>query len=144
MTTLSELKKMRADYRKAIQETGKQALSLAVMKFMEENPTVAAIRWTGYTPSFNDGNPCIFGMDDLKVKLVGTAPMHDDDDDDDDEMSGFVSRYSVGYESDIGKALLVLTRDLDSDIVEQVFGNDHKVTITRDGEVTVEESGMDY
>lgn len=30
--------------------------------FFKENPEVRAIRWTQYTPYFNDGDECIFGV----------------------------------------------------------------------------------
>jgi len=44
-------------------------------------PDVESVRWTQYTPYFNDGEPCIFGINDAYVKLVGNEPLGDDDDD---------------------------------------------------------------
>lgn len=37
-------------------------------------PNVHSVRWTQYTPYFNDGEPCIFRINEASVKLVQDNP----------------------------------------------------------------------
>jgi hypothetical protein len=52
-----------------------------------EHPSVEAIRWRQYTPYFNDGDPCTFGVGEISVRITGT------DEDAGDGEDGFVSTY---------------------------------------------------
>lgn len=36
-------------------------------------PGVEAVRWVGYTPYFNDGEPCVFGVSGVRVLLSDQA-----------------------------------------------------------------------
>jgi hypothetical protein len=42
---------------------------------------VESVRWTQYTPYFNDGEPCVFGANDCYVKLAGADEEAGDDGD---------------------------------------------------------------
>ena len=76
-------------------------------KFMEllddllDEPNVEAVRWRQYTPYFNDGEPCIFGVGEFKVKLgkgqKSTYMLTDDDDeeDDDEDSADWLDLYDV-------------------------------------------------
>jgi hypothetical protein len=48
-----------------------------------DRPLVTGIRWTQYTPYYNDGDPCIFGVNECALGLL--ADEYDEDDEDDDE-----------------------------------------------------------
>lgn len=69
-------------------------------------PGVAAVRWRQYTPYFNDGDPCEFGVGEFYLRpgdplaAEGVDPERDDDedvydDDSDDEESG---SYGDGFQ----------------------------------------------
>jgi hypothetical protein len=51
-------------------------------------PGVEAVRWEQYTPYFNDGDPCVFGIGEVRVKVAG----HEEGGDYDD---GFLSSYDT-------------------------------------------------
>jgi hypothetical protein len=46
-------------------EKATNALRAAFAKFFENNPQIQQIGWTQYTPYFNDGDECIFGVNDM-------------------------------------------------------------------------------
>lgn len=50
---------------------------------------VHSVRWTQYTPYFNDGEPCIFSTGELYVKLL------DGDDTAGDHEDGYLSTYEM-------------------------------------------------
>jgi hypothetical protein len=69
MTTLQETfdklleqqRKLREEFQVAAQELFKQTTK----QFFDQNPAVTAIHWTQYTPYFNDGDTCEFGVNDV-------------------------------------------------------------------------------
>lgn len=83
-------------------------------KFLElldavlDHPRVLAVRWRQYTPYFNDGDPCEFGVGEFGVKIAKEEGekfeyllVEDDDFDEDDEDQegdygdGFISDYGL-------------------------------------------------
>lgn len=55
---------------------GEDALRKAFKIFFDENPTVTAFTWTQYTPYFNDGDECVFGVHDM---YYSTSVMNKDE-----------------------------------------------------------------
>lgn len=51
-------------------------------------PEVESVRWGQYTPSFNDGDPCVFSFGEFEVKLFGN-------DEGGEREDGFLSDYHV-------------------------------------------------
>ena len=47
-----------------------KAARVAFSEFFESNPDIDQIVWTQYTPYFNDGDPCIFGVNDMFFTLA--------------------------------------------------------------------------
>lgn len=54
--------------RERMQAEGKNALGQALDQFFESCPEVRCITWAQYAPYFNDGDPCVFSVDDPKVQ----------------------------------------------------------------------------
>lgn len=50
------------EFRKVTQETSKKVFHAAVAAFFKTYPEVYALRWTQYTPYFNDGDTCEFSV----------------------------------------------------------------------------------
>lgn len=42
-----------------------KAFSSCLSEFWESNPTITSISWLQYSPSFNDGDPCVFAVHDF-------------------------------------------------------------------------------
>lgn len=63
-----------------------------LLQALLDDPTIEWFGWRQYTPYFNDGEPCVFSVDEaLMVSLVPDQEsrrqqsLNDDDDDDDDD-----------------------------------------------------------
>ena len=54
-----------ADLRKAFQEKAQGLFKNITKEFFEKNPGVNALVWTQYTPYFNDGEACVFNVNDV-------------------------------------------------------------------------------
>lgn len=68
-------------------------LKSSFKKFFELNPEIQSIEWTQYTPYFNDGEECIFSVNEMFFRLVG---------DDDSDLYDLESKYTVSsYALDI-------------------------------------------
>lgn len=118
----------------------------SIKEFFENHPTVEAIRWDQYAPYFNDGDPCVFSVNEVTVLLsdkVGVEIDEDADEDDYDE-DNFV--YSYGLKDDkLEKAISELNDDFSEieDFLEKKFGSDSRITINKSGEATIDECDHD-
>lgn len=64
---LSELSTKRKQIEEAAREQAKSILAPGLKEFMAAHPGIKAIGWTQYTPYFNDGEPCEFGVHGLRA-----------------------------------------------------------------------------
>jgi hypothetical protein len=66
MTTMFEqfdaLITKQQELRKEFQETAQELFKETTKEFFDINPGITAVVWTQYTPYFNDGDECIFGV----------------------------------------------------------------------------------
>ncbi len=100
---------------------------------------IEAIRWEQYTPYFNDGEPCEFGVHEASIKLVG-------DDDGGDYEDGFVDLWSYRYkrrnlgqngyskwEGDADRVSDLIGNGRHEVFMHETFGDPAQVTATREG-----------
>jgi hypothetical protein len=87
MSTMAQIKAMKAEYQKKIETEGKAALKEEFTAFFRDNPKITAVRWRQYTPYFNDGDPCTFGVGEFTYKIDGKL------DDGGDYEDGFYSTW---------------------------------------------------
>lgn len=66
---LTELVKQVEDLHRKMQRDGQVALKAAFADFFDAHPEATAIVWTQYTPHFNDGDACTFGVNDFELKV---------------------------------------------------------------------------
>lgn len=99
-------------------------------------PEVHSLRWRQYTPYFNDGDPCEFGVHDLEVKLT-TSP-----EDAGDWEDGYEDSWTLGYYAEkegrtLPEGLKEAMKLWDPRAFEAVarsnFGDHATVTATREG-----------
>lgn len=147
----TELRDMMATYHKRIEDEGEDALKELFKNFFQVHPGVEAVTWTQYTPYFNDGEPCTFGVNGMSV-IFGTVQEDDggaegaedvdeDEDEDeeyeDDEDEEGLESWDLSRSPDpVMKALGEELKKLESvpdDIMESVFGDHVKVKATRAG-----------
>ena len=96
-------------------------------------PKIQAVRWTQYTPYFNDGDECVFGLASLFIKYEGMNPEDAEDGD------GFVYCYDYGDDAKVSKQFAKWFNTLwDDDIFLSAFGNHMQITVTPEGIETSE------
>lgn len=78
MSELERLQKDRADYEARLKKNGKRLLKEELQSIFEAVPELETLSWRQYTPSFNDGSPCVFqvyGFDaTFNVAVLGEEP----------------------------------------------------------------------
>jgi hypothetical protein len=125
MEAIRNLKKQLDDTREEMVKLGRDALTAEFKRIFEEWPEIEGIRWTQYTPYFNDGDPCVFHVNGSYVKIG------DEGGDDDD---GWKDRYEVGDRDSIEyKRCKEIQDSLDlcEEILPFIFGDHVQVTIWR-------------
>src|SRR5688500_16423470 len=118
---LTEFKKQKKALEGQIATHGKAALADAFKTFFQANPSVDAVRWTQYTPHFNDGDVCEFGRNGFLVS--GTFDVEDAPEEEDDE-GNFYDVYSLD-KLPVGKALKELEKTFSGadELFEASFGD---------------------
>lgn len=99
MKTIGEIKATQAQLREKLRTEGKDLLKPEFAAFFEANPRVEAVRWTQYTPYFNDGEACVFSVNDFEVRLGEPAGSVSDDAEEDDEDGEWLDHWALTRES---------------------------------------------
>lgn len=129
-----------------------------LMQSVLDSPKVARFGWTQYTPYFNDGDPCVFGVNELWADPVVTADSEPSSDGYHEVISwdkrwgsrpstfneatkSWEEGFYVGPDEEIYDKLLDLNKAISSgafnDVLLEAFGDHATVTVTREG-ITVE------
>lgn len=87
-----QINEKKAELDRIIKEFGERAIKEYLAEFWNQNPDVLGLRWTQYTPYFNDGDPCVFHVHEVSFRFVDTA------EDAGDYEDGYESLWSFGYE----------------------------------------------
>jgi hypothetical protein len=133
--SIKQLSKRKAELKKMMEENARALLQTEFDKFFEENPECVALRWSQYTPYFNDGDTCTFAVHELNLK------MSDSKEDAGDYEDGFEDTYAYGDEEarkeknpfkKAANGVKELGR-IDDDLFLFAFGDHCEVTATRDG-----------
>jgi len=103
-----------------IAEEMRNSLYPVFSKFFEKYPEVHKITWVQYTPYFNDGDPCVFGVYESEFELISND-----------------ITASEALTEDF-RAVSELIETIDATVMESWFGDHAEVTVTRDG-ITVDE-----
>lgn len=141
--SVKELKKQIEDAKAQMRKHGEAALKGAFKEFFDKAPEVTAIRWTQYTPYFNDGEPCEFSVHDFHFKLAEGADTGGFYTYDEGEDGGPFYETSWRDGSKLSEACNTFEADVkDDELFEFAFDDHVQVTATRDG-FAVEEYSHD-
>lgn len=156
-----ELFALKKAYDDKLEEGGEDALKEAFKELFDKHPRLESVIWAQYTPYFNDGDPCYFGVHDFDpvVSEVETEVEDEDaeevsteDEDEEEEDEYGDTDYSYGERAYalqksgdkelklIAEAVSELNGDIPDDVLEHVFGDHCKVVATREGFEVVEYS----
>lgn len=162
-TKLQELQEKARALKEEMRQHSKAALVEMFKDFFVNNPDVLAIRWQQYTPYFNDGDACTFSVYEAQIcfdgydhlaKLQAEADekgirnVHRYFDDEDlehhleDGVLLFLDRWGLStgdenHKQTFGRLDKIF--NFDDEFFEYAFGDHVRVTVTRDGEITVED-----
>lgn len=125
MNPFQELMDLKKAYEAKVAAIGKDAVVAAFVPVFDAHPEANAVRWRQYTPYFNDGNACTFGVGETGVRFG-------DDEESGDYEDGFVSSWDLSEDAD-KKAVFEAMPDIPDDVLLAVFGDHVVVTVTRDG-----------
>lgn len=137
---LGELSAKREQIEAAAREAAKAILAPGLQEFLKTHPDVKAIGWTQYTPYFNDGEECIFGVHGLHA----SATEERDDSLYGDGWEEIYSNVADGFSAESWKDL----RELESALggaepeLKAAFGDHVQVIVTADG-IDIEEYSHD-
>ena len=130
-TLADEYTKTKQEYMLSLQAK----LTEEFKNFFQQNPEVKAISWTQYTPHYNDGETCYFGVNEFGVALT--------DDDADELKDQTIDTYDLqGKTSEKVKEFLKELRQLPSEVFEATFG-DHAMVVATPEAFLVEEYAHD-
>lgn len=113
-----------------VEAKAKSAVGALFKAFFAAHPNVGALKWTQYTPHFNDGEACEFRVNNDFDVLLGKYVS--DDDDSDDESNEFVESYGVD-DGPTKEAIRSLERAVNEDVFLSAFGDHAKVVATPEG-----------
>lgn len=138
MSKLDNLRKEMKALKSKMKKEGKVALKETFVEYFDKHPIVECIVWTQYTPYFNDGEACMFGVNEFEVHFkkenssnlqvtfevddYGYGEYYDSDNFTDEQSAADV---------DLG-VLQNSCMDVD-DILHDLFGDHCKVVATRKG-----------
>lgn len=150
MKDLNELVGLKEEFEKKVKAEGKKLINDALQAVFEKFPNLTAIRWRQYTPYFNDGEACVFGVGEISFKLKGVE--NEDGEEGGDYGDGFLSDYDISdyvghkrVEKPEYKGLLGEIESLNKsfskveECLQMVFGDHACVTAYPGGKVEVEE-----
>lgn len=60
------VKRLRDEYENVVSENGQTAIKASLRELFEEFPELTGVRWSQCTPYFNDGDECIFGVNEVE------------------------------------------------------------------------------
>jgi hypothetical protein len=128
-----DLVEAKKGYEKKAKAEGERVVREALREFFAAFPEVAAIRWTQYTPYFNDGDACVFGVNEPCVKLM-TRDADEDLQEDDEVDDGLINSYDI-KDANLKRALNELYRQMSTieDALKYAFGDHAEITATRRG-----------
>lgn len=138
-TIIENIQKAREAYEAALSEAS-EGLQESIAEFLADALSKApeqyvAIRWSQYTPYFNDGEPCTFSVRD---------PFCITEDQEDERWEG---AWYYDWDKETEHAALKVMSDawdtLDEDVLKQAFGDHVQITVRRDGSFEVDERDHD-
>lgn len=120
--------------KREIAAKAKTAVGALFKAFFTAHPEIGALKWTQYTPYFNDGEPCEFSVHSDFDVLLGkyVASEGDSDEGDDEEANEFIDNWSV-KDKKVAAAINSLGRAVDEDIFLEAFGDHAQVIATPEG-----------
>ena len=138
-----KLEAVRAEFR----ASGKDAVHAALQDVLNKYPKLESFSWRQYTPYFNDGDTCEFGVHAIREFAFDGKTYGDYGDNSTKNYNYDTRSYETlpGCEEALAceRELCQLSRQLQKaeEVLQVVFGDHVEVTVTRDG---ISTDGVDH
>lgn len=135
----AQIREKMAKMKEELKALGERLFQEGSQEIFTKYPEVKSFSWTQYTPYFNDGDECIFGVNDYF-----TVELHDGTILEDVYDSSYWREKKIkeGQELELEDLLAVelsaLLRGVDDDTMKSLFGDHVRVKITKEGIETEE------
>jgi len=117
MTKLEELKKKHSELKKEIKKESASLFKEACQDIFKKYPNLTRFAWTQYTPYFNDGDECVFGVNNYDIFI-------------NDLEEYYCDREDKKELKDAKKEITKMLQSIDDDIFYEMFGDHCKVIVT--------------
>jgi hypothetical protein len=136
--TLTEFSKEFEEVKAEFTGRARKMFTASLKDLFENNPDLGMIEWEQYTPYFNDGDTCEFGVHQPFFIPVDVRDRTDDEDE-------YDYRYDCGMEeNDDMKAVSRFIQNQD-DLMQSLYGDHVKVVVRRDPKgIVVEVEEFDH
>jgi hypothetical protein len=115
--------------RTALRQCLLESLKVDLKELFSTNPEITGIMWTQYAPHFNDGEPCVFSVNEMHycVKEFDPAqvPRYPGEDDEEDGWN-----YVDNEAPTLLQEFLNNIQALDDNLMQELFGSDSQIVIT--------------
>lgn len=133
--------------KKAFVEELRKEFPTMFAPLFEKSKRIKSISWTQYTPFFNDGDSCEFGVNTDLGDYVNRDIDSEDDEDDDNGNNNWTSEYYKDDYDPVEAAILgefeEVLESIPEEFMKDLFGDHVRVTITKDGKIDVSEYDHD-
>jgi hypothetical protein len=141
LTKREELQAKMKSLKQEMTDLGKSYFESESVKVFEEFPNLQSFSWTQYTPYFNDGDECTFGVNDwFNVTYVGDEDPDYDEEDNEIYYSNWQKKPVEEFtdEEKLAYTLHNLVTFAEDETMKEMFGDHVRVIVSRDG-VEIEE-----
>lgn len=120
------------------QTKAKEALVAELKDVFVRHPELKVIKWTQYTPGFNDGDPCYFTIGDVSaanyMDINHYGEWEGDEDEEPEDLEVFSLDYNVPKKyKDLEPLGKFINSKTGKDVLEFMFGDGVTVVVTADG-----------
>lgn len=141
-----KMQQMKKEYEEVIQKFGKEMFNSATKELFENNPKLTSFTWNQYTPYFNDGDTCTFGVNrdyftinrtGQSLDLWGVDRWNDPG----YEYTPDPKHYNLNSVDEIISIATGINKVLylfEDDDLLMMFGDHAKITVFRDGDIDID------
>ncbi len=140
----SRLRAQMEEFQAKLQQEGKLVVTEGLKELFGNHPTLQQFSWEGYTPYFNDGDECVYGLYGGYAKLVPVPEGCEEDSDYGIDISWVSDKKK---EDPAVKECAEVYHALESirSILKTIFGDHCRVVASRaDGGISVETEEVEH
>lgn len=145
---INEFKVIRDEHMKLLRDNAKSVFGDITKDIFNDNPQLNSFSWKQYTPYFNDGDTCVFGVNRDYFKLNNSSDNIDEWTLNHENYSKEIDLKDFSFDSiaSLKKAYTQIDELLstfEDDVLCQMFGDHAEITVYRNGVIDVDEYSHD-